>query len=110
MIPENRCTAIRRADQGEGIRERKPRLVVSYVLMALRGTVAWHTEQHRPYSASTDKDAITVIEQQQEAITALRNAVVEMEAYNDVPSAKHDPVWVDIRHRGAQALSLAKDT
>lgn len=32
------------------------------VLAALRGSVAWHTEQGRPYSASVDEDAIAEIE------------------------------------------------
>ncbi len=96
------------ADLGEGKRERKQTLIASYVLAALRGTVAWHTEQHRPYSATTDQDAIAVILHQQDVIAVLKASVVEMEAYNDVPGAQDDAVWRAIRERGAAALTIAE--
>lgn len=48
-----------------------------------------------------------IIMEAADALDALRESVVEMEAYNDVPSAQDDPVWVTIRRRGAEALAKA---
>lgn len=42
-----------------------------------------------------------------EALEALRDSVVEMEHYTNVPPAESDPVWLGIRHRGADALIKA---
>lgn len=77
------------------------------VLSALRGAVAWHDEQGRPYSSSVDADAIATILRLQDTVAVLTASVVEMEAFHDVPSSKADPVWQAIRQRGAAALRIA---
>lgn len=51
----------------------------------------------------------TEIQMAQERITRLVESVVEMEAYNDVPGAQNDPVWVAIRKRGAEAITNAAE-
>ncbi len=53
------------------------------------------------------KDKETEIDRLTAAIATLRDSVVEMEAYNDVPGAQDDPVWRAIRTRGAVAITQA---